>query len=82
MRLLTGAPSNSNITMLYEETSFNSVKERIQISTLNMFYNIINSLAPAYFSALIPNRRKNVPCMWELKVWFSLVLYITLFISI
>ena len=60
-RLLTGAPANSNIAMLYEETSFNSVKERIQISTLNMFYKIINSLAPAYLSALIPNRNINVP---------------------
>ena len=58
MRLITGAPSNSNIKKLYEETSLAPVRERIEHATLIMFFKIVNGLSAPYLESLLPRRNE------------------------
>ena len=54
MRIIVGATSRSNITKLYNETCFMTIKDRRDNCTLSMFYKVINGDAPNYIVNLLP----------------------------
>ena len=54
MRLITGAPANSNIRKLYEETGISSIRQISNSVTLKLFYKIVNNLTPNYLRNLLP----------------------------
>ena len=76
LRLITGATARSNISFLYKETSFISIRERIDQLSLTMMYKIKNDLAPEYLRLLLPEEnnetiRYNLRNNRDLKVPFS-----------
>ena len=52
IRLIAGATARSNIVNLYHEVNFQTIGTRIQNSSLNMMYKIVNGLAPTYLECL------------------------------
>ena len=54
MRLITGAPANSNVRKLHEETGICSIRETCNLTTLKLLYKIINNLTPNYLRELLP----------------------------
>ena len=54
MRLITGAIARSNIAELYKETSFLSIRDRIDNLTLTMLYKTKNHMSPGYLTTLLP----------------------------
>ena len=60
MRIITGATANSNIRKLYEETAWQSVRERCNAAMVTMLYKIKHSLAPDYLTSLLPRQNSEV----------------------
>ena len=54
MRLITGATAKSNIAKLYEDTRWQTLKDRRDYNMLVMVYKIKNNLAPSYLFDLLP----------------------------
>ena len=54
MRLITGATKRSNRLKLYAETSWLTIRQRIDIATLIMTYKIVNNQVPIYLSSIFP----------------------------
>ena len=54
MRLVTGATAKSNIVKLYEDTAWQSLKDRRDNNMLIMLFKIKNNLAPNYLYELLP----------------------------
>ena len=72
IRLIAGATARSNIVNLYHEVNFQTIGTRIQNSSLNMMYKIVNGLAPTYLLNLITkedyDRRYNLRIKKPLKI--------------
>jgi len=60
MRLLTGATANSNIRKLYEETAWQSVRERCDAAMATMLYKIKHFLTPNYLTSLLPRQNSDI----------------------
>jgi hypothetical protein len=58
MRLISGATAKSNISKLYKETAWLSIKERRDNAMLLMMFKIKNHLAPDYLKHLVPLENK------------------------
>ena len=54
MRLITGATAKSNISKLYEDTVWPTLKEQRDNNMLIMLYKIKNDSAPNYQNDLLP----------------------------
>ena len=54
MRLITGATARSSTEKLYIETSWQTINERINNSTIVMIFKIKNNIAPQYLIDLFP----------------------------
>ena len=59
MRLISGATARSNIRNLYQETAWQSFRERRDYSLLTMMYRIKNGSAPDYLKNLLPRENQN-----------------------
>ena len=54
LRLISGATARSSMAAVYKETSFVSIRERIDYLSLVMLYRIKNDLSPDYLKCLLP----------------------------
>ena len=67
MRLITGAPTSSNIANLYKETGWQLLSNRCEIHILKMMYKIGNNLAPLHLSDILPPQIKETPQSGKIK---------------
>ena len=54
MRLVTGATARSSIQALYQETGWATLGSRREVQGLCLMYKIMNNLAPAYLTDIVP----------------------------
>ena len=54
MRLITGAPSNSNVRKLHAETGLLSFRDKCAFATILMLYKVLNNLAPNFLNSRLP----------------------------
>lgn len=75
MRLVTGATANSNIGNLYNESSWQTIRQRCEDTTVIMMYKIQNDIAPGYLKEIVPenqtNPRYNLRQNFEIKTPFT-----------
>ena len=60
MRIVSGAIARSSIGRLYEEMCWLTIKDRCDISTLVMLFNMKNDLTPSYLTELLPKENQEV----------------------
>ena len=68
MRLVCGATKRSNISKLYEDTGWQSVKERRDQAMVIMLYKIKHNIAPTYLHQLLPQDQPYVHNLRSKKV--------------
>ncbi len=60
MRLVTGATARSNISKLYEDLGWVSMRSRCEEAMLLMLYKILHGMAPDYLIELLPHRNREL----------------------
>ena len=60
LRLISGATARSSMAAVYKETSFVSIRERIDYLSLVMLYRLKNDLSPDYLKCLLPANNTDI----------------------